>query len=311
VIHSLSFDIEEHFQVAAFDCPARRRHWEVLQSRVEKSTDIILALLDSANVKATMFILGWVAERHSGMVKRIANAGHEIACHGYSHELISVQNPATFREDVRRAKKILEDITGQSVLGYRAPTFSITKETTWALPILVEEGFLYDSSIVPAMHDSYGIPDSSPSLHSLDTSSGMLWEVPPSTCQLGWTRIPVGGGGYFRLFPYSIFRWFLTKVEREGHPLVMYFHPWELDPEQPKMKGSLLSKFRHYVNLQKTQKRMTWLLQDFHFSPIRETLPSFSYSLDPHSSSGQRHEEVESFASLPSNSDSANSYTPK
>jgi len=311
VIHSLSFDIEEHFQVAAFDCPARRRNWEVLQSRVEKSTETILGLLNSANVKATMFILGWVAERHPDMVKRIANAGHEIACHGYSHELISVQNPATFREDVRCAKKILEDITGQVILGYRAPTFSITKETTWALPILVEEGFLYDSSIVPAMHDSYGIPNASPSLHSLETSSGMLWEVPPSTCQLGWTRIPVGGGGYFRLFPYSMFRWFLSKVEQEGHPLVMYFHPWELDPEQPKMNGSLLSKFRHYINLHKTHKRMTRLLQDFRFSPIREVLPSFPSSLELSASSVQRHEEIESFASLPRHSDSANSYMPK
>ena len=165
--HSISFDIEEHFQVAAFDCSARRRHWDVLQSRVEKSTETILTLLDSVNVKATMFILGWVAERHGDMVKQIANAGHEIACHGYSHELISVQSPPKFRDDVRRAKGILEDLTGQPVLGYRAPTFSITKETIWALPILVEEGFLYDSSIVPAVHDSYGIPDANPLIHSL------------------------------------------------------------------------------------------------------------------------------------------------
>ncbi len=311
MIHSLSFDIEEHFQVAAFDCPARRRHWEVLHSRVERNTDTILSLLESANIKATMFILGWVAERHGDMVKRIASAGHEIACHGYSHELISVQSQSKFREDIRRAKKILEDLIGQAVLGYRAPTFSITKETKWALPILVEEGFLYDSSIVPAIHDSYGIPDASPSIHSLDTSAGILWEVPPSTCKVGWMRIPVGGGGYFRLFPYRVFRWFLKKVEQEGRPLVMYFHPWELDPDQPKMKGSLLSSFRHYINLQKTQNRMTSLLNDFRFAPICATLPSFPSSLSRHPSVSKRHEELESFANVSYPRNSANSYTPK
>lgn len=291
--HSLSFDIEEHFQVAAFDYPARRRHWDVLQSRVERNTESILALLDSAQVKATMFILGWVAERHQDMVKSIAKAGHEIACHGYSHELISVQSPAKFREDISRAKKILEDCTGQAVLGYRAPTFSITKETKWALPILVEEGFLYDSSIVPAVHDSYGIRDANPSVHSLDTNAGVLWEIPPSTYQVGWIRIPVGGGGYFRLFPYPMFRWFLRKVEKEGTPLVMYFHPWELDPEQPKMRGSLLSNFRHYVNLQKTQERMVSLLQDFHFTPICNLLPSFPSLDGPCQHARQSTEEAE------------------
>ena len=277
--HSISFDIEEHFQVAAFDCSARRRHWDVLQSRVEKSTETILTLLDSVNVKATMFILGWVAERHGDMVKQIANAGHEIACHGYSHELISVQSPPKFRDDVRRAKGILEDLTGQPVLGYRAPTFSITKETIWALPILVEEGFLYDSSIVPAVHDSYGIPDANPVIHSLDTSAGVIWEVPPSTCDVGWMRIPVGGGGYFRLFPYSVLRWLLKKVERNGQPLVMYLHPWEVDPDQPRMKGSMLSRFRHYNNLHKTQARLSQLLHDFPFVPIRELLPHLDVNM--------------------------------
>ena len=279
VIHSISFDIEEHFQVAAFDCPARRRHWDVLQSRVETSTETILSLLESVNVKATMFILGWVAERHGDMVKRIANAGHEIACHGYSHELISVQTQAKFREDIRKAKSILEDLTGHPVLGYRAPTFSITKETKWALPILVEEGFLYDSSIVPAVHDSYGIPDADPSIHVIDTNAGDIWEVPPSTCEAVGMRVPVGGGGYFRLFPYPVLRWMLKKVEAAGHPLVMYLHPWELDPDQPKMNGSMLSRFRHYINLHRTQERLSQLLQDFSFGPIRNLIPRLEGSL--------------------------------
>ena len=222
-VHGLSFDIEEHFQVAAFDCPARRRHWDVFQSRVEKNTHQILDLLESHNVKATMFILGWVAERQRNLIRRIADAGHEIACHGYAHELITSQKPANFREDVRKAKKILEDVAGVQVLGYRAPTFSITKETLWALPILVEEGYLYDSSIVPILHDYYGIPGANPLIHDIETSSGTLREVPPSTCKIGPIQIPIAGGGYFRLFPYRLLQLLLKKMEREGDSLIMYF----------------------------------------------------------------------------------------
>jgi len=272
-IHGISFDIEEHFQVAAFDCPARRRHWDVLQSRVEKNTHALLELLDAHDVKATMFILGWVAERHGNLIKRIADAGHEIACHGYAHELLTAQNPSDFREDVRKAKRILEDHLGLQVFGYRAPTFSITKETQWALPILVEEGFLYDSSIVPVLHDNYGIPDASPFIHRIETSSGMLWEIPPSTSKIGGIHIPIAGGGYFRLFPYRVLRFFLKRFERGGRPLIMYFHPWEVDPGQPRMNGSMLSQFRHYVNLEKTQGRLNQLLGDFSFGPIRELVP--------------------------------------
>ena len=199
---------------------------------------------------------------------------------GYSHELISVQSPAKFREDISTAKKILEDLTGQAVLGYRAPTFSITKETKWALPILVEEGFMYDSSIVPAVHDSYGIPDANPYVHTFETNAGVLWEVPPSTCKVGWMRVPTGGGGYFRLFPYPMLRWMLRKVEGAGHPLVMYLHPWELDPNQPKMNGSMLSRFRHYINLHRTQERLSQLLKDFSFAPIRNLLTQFERNVD-------------------------------
>ena len=272
-IHGISFDIEEHFQVAAFDCPARRRHWAVFQSRVEKNTHTLLELLDAHNVKATMFILGWVAERQGNLIKRIAEAGHEIACHGYAHELLTAQNPSGFREDVRKAKGILEDLLGLKVVGYRAPTFSITKETQWALPILVEEGFLYDSSIVPVLHDNYGIPGAPPFIHRIETSSGMLWEIPPSTSKIGGIHIPIAGGGYFRLFPYQVLRYFLKRFERGGRPLIMYFHPWEVDPGQPRMKGSMLSRFRHYVNLDKTQGRLEQLLDEFSFGPIRKLVP--------------------------------------
>ena len=272
MIHALSFDIEEHFQVLAFDCPARRRHWDTLGSRVEQNTQAILSLLDRQDIKATMFILGWVAERHPALIKEIAAAGHEIASHGYAHELLTMLSPEKFREDVRRGKGILEDLVGQAVLGYRAPTFSITRETEWALPVLVEEGFAYDSSIVPIVHDYYGIPGANPFRHVRKTKAGDLWEMPPSTCRWCGLQVPVGGGGYFRLFPYNVSRYFLKKIESQDHPLILYFHPWEIDPHQPKMNGSWLSRFRHYRNLDKTYDRLIALLQDFSFGPIRTLL---------------------------------------
>ncbi len=272
-MNGISFDIEEHFQVAAFDCAARRRHWESQDSRVVQNTQVILDVLDQRGIKATMFVLGWVAERNKSLVKRILEAGHELASHGYGHELITVQNPQTFREDVSRAKKLLEDIGGQPVLGYRAPTFSITKETEWALPILVEEGYRYDSSIVPIVHDFYGIPGANPSIHTIQTDSGPIIEVPPSTCDIAGFTLPIAGGGYFRLFPYAFLKKLLQRVEKQGRPLIMYLHPWELDPGQPRMQGSILSQFRHYLNIDKVHGRLTQLLQDFSFGPLRSLLP--------------------------------------
>lgn len=271
-IHCLSFDIEEHFQVAAFASPMRRSYWEQFESRVEQNTTKILEMLAANSVRATFFLLGWVAERHPGLVKAIAAQGHEVASHGYGHELITEQTPVVFREDIRKAKCILEDITSAPVQGYRAPTFTITAGTQWALPILVEEGYLYDSSIFPIRHDRYGMPGANPWCHQLTTRAGTLWEVPPSTVMIAGMRIPVAGGGYFRLFPYSLFRGFLRRIERQGQPLVLYLHPWELDPSQPRMNGPLLSRFRHYLNLHKTEKRLAHLLSDFKFAPIREAI---------------------------------------
>ena len=273
MMNAISFDIEEHFQVAAFDCAARRRHWSTQESRVERNTQVILDVLDKRGIKATMFVLGWVAERNPSLVKRIVEAGHELASHGYGHELITVQNPQVFREDVSRAKKILEDIGSKPVLGYRAPTFSITKESEWALPILVEEGYRYDSSIVPIVHDYYGIPGANPTIHTLNTDSGPIVEVPPSTCRLAGLTLPIAGGGYFRLFPYPLLKKLLRRVEGQGQPLIMYLHPWELDPSQPRMRGSFFSQFRHYLNLDKVHGRLTRLLQDFSFGPIQNLLP--------------------------------------
>lgn len=271
-MHCLSFDVEEHFQVSAFWSEARRQQWDRLESRVYKNTETLLAMLAKRNIRATFFVLGWVAERCPEIVRSIAAQGHEVASHGYGHELITGQTPGMFRDDVRKAKGILEDICGKRVYGYRAPSFSITKDTKWAIPILIEEGYLYDSSIFPVLHDRYGIPDATPTIHLLRAEAGCIWEVPPSTANILGMRLPVAGGGYFRLYPYPILRTLLKRIERSGHPLVMYLHPWELDPDQPKMDGPWLSRFRHYLNLHKTRDRLCSLLDDFRFNAIQNVL---------------------------------------
>jgi polysaccharide deacetylase family protein (PEP-CTERM system associated) len=275
-MHCLSFDVEEHFQVSAFWSETRRQQWDKYESRVENNTRTLVELLAKYDTKATFFVLGWVAERHSALIKMLVEQGHEIASHGYGHELISRQTPGVFREDVRKAKEILEDICGKRVYGYRAPSFSITKDTMWAIPLLVEEGYLYDSSIFPVRHDRYGIPDATPTIHLLRTEAGSIWEVPPSTADAWGMRLPVAGGGYFRLYPYPILHKLLKRNERLGHPLVMYLHPWEMDPDQPKMDGSWLSRFRHYLNLHKTQGRLSSLLNDFRFNAIQNVLEPIS-----------------------------------
>lgn len=272
VRHVLSFDVEEHFQVSAFWSDARRQQWEQLESRVERNVEKILSILSFHRIRATFFVLGWIAQKHRSLVKGIANCGHEIASHGFGHEMITSQTPSLFREDVRTSKGILEDIIGGPIHGYRAPSFTITTETQWALPILVEEGYVYDSSIFPIQHDRYGMPGANPWCHRLATVAGPLWEVPPSTMKVGPVRLPVAGGGYFRLYPYRILRNLLKRTAADGHPLVMYFHPWELDPDQPRMGGSSLSKFRHYLNLEKTEGRLHQLITDFRFTSIREAV---------------------------------------
>jgi polysaccharide deacetylase family protein (PEP-CTERM system associated) len=268
VKHCLSFDVEEHFQVSAFESPMRRRHWDLYESRVEKNTSRLLDLLAGHDVRATFFVLGWVGERFPHLVKQIASAGHEIASHGYGHELIMAQTPSAFRDDVRKAKCILEQLVSQPICGYRAPSFSITKDTTWALSVLAEEGYLYDSSIFPIFHDRYGIPSASVHIHQIYTESGNLWEVPPSVVRLLGLNIPVAGGGYFRLYPYFLLRWLLRRLDKETTPLVMYLHPWEFDPDQPRMDGPFVSRIRHYLNLRKAEIKLNRLLDDFDFVPI-------------------------------------------
>ena len=269
----MSIDVEEHFQVAAFDNPSRRNQWASIESRVEKNIETILTCLEERQIKSTMFVLGWVGERFPQLVRKMADAGHEIASHGYAHELVSRQTPEQFRQDVKRSKQILEDACGLPVIGYRAPTFSIVQSTLWALPILIEEGYAYDSSIFPVYHDQYGIPGANPEPHQQVTPNGPIWEIPPSTCKVGWARLPVAGGGYFRIVPYWLLSIFLRKIESSGQSIVFYLHPWEFDPEQPKMSGSSLSKLRHYWNLDKTELRYRRLIQEFSFAPIRQAFP--------------------------------------
>lgn len=286
-VHALSFDVEEHFQVAAFWSPERRRHWDQYESRVAANVEKILEILSGQAVQATFFILGWVAQKHPSVVRKIAQAGHEIASHGFGHEMITAQTPGVFREDIRRSKDILENIIGGAVHGYRAPSFTITRDTKWALPALVEEGYVYDSSIFPIQHDRYGMPEANPRCHLLETSAGPLWEVPPTTMKVGPMRVPIAGGGYFRLYPYSLLRTMLGKTAAGGHPLVMYLHPWELDPEQPRMNGSLLSRFRHYINLGKTESRLRQLVTDFPFSSIRATFSDVAAACEARERDGE------------------------
>jgi polysaccharide deacetylase family protein (PEP-CTERM system associated) len=276
-MHMLSFDVEEHFQVAAFWSVARRREWNGLASRVENNSMKIAELLSEHSTKATFFVLGWVAERHPELVKRLAQQGHEIASHGYGHELVHTQTPTEFRQDVRRSKQILEDLIGKPVAGYRAPSFSISSRTPWAIPVLIEEGFRYDSSIYNRFRGATETGVAGAGAYLIETEVGTIWEVSPSTMNACGLQLPVAGGGYFRLLPYAVSKMFLRSLERQGSQLVMYLHPWELDPEQPRMEGPLLSKVRHYLNLSKTEQRLRWLLRDFSFAPINQVVQHVRY----------------------------------
>jgi len=270
--HALSFDVEEHFQVAAFWSAARRREWDQLASRVERNTRKVTELLSEHSTKATFFILGWVAVRHPDLVKDLAQQGHEIASHGYGHELVHTQTLTEFREDVRRSKQILEDLIGRQVMGYRAPSFSITPRTEWAISVLIEEGYRYDSSIYNRFRGTQESADARTGAYQLETEAGTIWEVSPSTVNACGLQLPVAGGGYFRLFPYAVSKKLLKNLEKQGAQLVMYLHPWEFDPEQPRMDGPLLSQVRHYLNLGKTEQRLRWLLRDFYFAPINDVI---------------------------------------
>lgn len=275
VLHAVSFDVEEHFQVANFARAVPRGEWDRHESRVERNVDAILALLDRAATRGTFFCLGWVAERHVAMVRRIAAAGHEIASHGYDHRFVHDLGEAGFRDDVRRTKRILEDACGAPVLGFRASTFTITRRTPWALGVLAEEGYRYDASIFPVRHPTYGVPDAPRTMRVEPAGGGRaIVEFPPLTMRWLGRNVGAGGGGYFRLFPLGFTRLAFRRAEREGMAGSLYLHPWELDPEQPRIPAGALATFRHRVNLAKTAPRLEALLRGFRFGTMRAAIES-------------------------------------
>ena len=329
ILNALTIDLEDYYMVSAFEPVVKREDWHKYESRIERNTHRILEILAEAKppstqfktqnsklkiardaaynsppdsgVRATFFCLGWIADKYPGLIREITACGHEIANHGYDHNLVYNMTSSEFREDVRKSKKILEDAAGKEVVGYRAPSYSITAKSLWALPILAEEGYRYDSSIFPIHHDRYGIPDAPrfpflvdlDGVHgnrevklpdfdnvktvdaSMDASNGrFIVEYPISTVKLWGLNMPISGGGYMRLFPYGVTKKGLEKINRsEEKPFVIYLHPWELDPEQPRFNNlSALSRFRHYVNLDGTAEKLRRLLNDFTFSSMREVI---------------------------------------
>jgi polysaccharide deacetylase family protein (PEP-CTERM system associated) len=273
VINAMTVDVEDYFHVSAFDGVLPRQRWDRMESRVCANTDRLLEIFDSAGVRGTFFVLGWVADRFPDLVRRIAALGHEVASHGYEHRLVYDQTPQAFREDLRRAKAVLEATAGAPVLGYRAPSYSVTPRSLWALDILIEEGYAYDASIFPIHHDRYGIPVSARHAYRLERAGGSLVEAPGSTVRLGPLNLPIGGGGYFRLLPYVWTKWGIARLNRtEGQPAIFYLHPWEIDPDQPRLPVALMGRIRHYRNLDKTEARLRALLHDFRFSSLQSVL---------------------------------------
>ncbi len=260
----MTCDVEDYFQVSAFAPHIDRASWPTRECRVEANIDRILALMADGNVKATFFTLGWIAERYPAMVRRIVAGGHELASHGYSHLRASDQDLREFTADITSSKQLLEDIGGQQVRGYRAPSFSIGTANLWALDALLDAGYRYSSSIYPIAHDHYGMPDAPRFAFYPNGTDGLL-EVPITTVRLGQRNLPAGGGGYFRLLPYSLSRWMMKKVnDSDRESAIFYFHPWEIDPGQPRPDGvDLKSRFRHYVNLDRMEGRIKALTRDF------------------------------------------------
>jgi polysaccharide deacetylase family protein (PEP-CTERM system associated) len=273
IVNAMTIDVEDYFQVSAFEGIAPRPRWDQFESRVCANTERFLSIFAELEVKATFFVLGWIAERHRDLVRRIADSGHEIASHGYAHRLVYDITKTAFRDDTRRAKAIIEDASGRAVFGYRAPSYSITPRSLWALDILIEEGFRYDASIFPIHHDRYGIPLSPRHPYVVERSGGSLIEAPASTIRVGPLNLPMGGGGYFRLLPYAWTRWGLKHINGiEKRSCIFYLHPWEIDPEQPRLRCGWLSRLRHYRNLHRTEPRLRRLLREFAFAPMSQVL---------------------------------------
>jgi polysaccharide deacetylase family protein (PEP-CTERM system associated) len=276
-LNALTIDVEDYFHVSGFEACVSRSQWDDFPLRLADNTHHLLDILAAAGVRGTFFVLGWVAERRPDVVKDIRAAGHEVASHGHWHRLIYRQTPEEFRADVRQARDVLQDTLGEAVTAYRAPSFSITRESLWALDVLVEEGFLLDSSIYPARHDRYGIPEAPPEPHRIIRRTGALWEFPPPVYRFLGRPTPVGGGGWFRLYPYALTRRWLKAINDERRPFAAYLHPWEIDPDQPRLAPGRMAAFRHYVGLRRTAARLARLLRDFRFGPLSESLAAWRH----------------------------------
>jgi len=273
VVNAMSVDVEDYFQVSAFERVVTRAEWGGFESRVVTNTRHLLALFEEHGVRSTFFVLGWVADRFPSLVREIAALGHEVASHGYHHELVYTLTPAQFREDVRRAKQAIEDAAGCVVRGYRAPSFTVTKASLWALDVLIEEGHEYDASIFPIHHDRYGMPGAPRHPHLIDRAAGRIVEVPGSTVRLMGANLPIAGGGYFRLLPYAWTRWGIHHVnQNDRQPVTFYLHPWEIDPAQPRFEVSHATALRHYTGLGETRARLSRLMTDFRFHSISSML---------------------------------------
>ncbi|GAB4137112.1 MAG: DUF3473 domain-containing protein [Thermogutta sp.] len=291
-----SVDVEEYFQVSAFESVFPRSDWDAVPSRLPDCLSRLLALLDDRGVKATFFVLGWIAERRPQLVAEIAAAGHEIACHGYDHRLVYRMSPTQFRDDVRRAKTAIENAAGTAVVSYRAPSFSVTRDSLWALEVLVDLGFRNDASVFPIRHDRYGIPDAEPSPHQVVTPCGVIREFPGTTVRWVGCNVPFGGGGYLRLFPWALTRRWMRRVRRRhGRPCMVYVHPWEIDPDQPEVRGvSWLARRRHRVGLRTTEVKLRRMLAEFRFTRLDwclDALPLAAVPWDRYASGGRSRAE--------------------
>jgi polysaccharide deacetylase family protein (PEP-CTERM system associated) len=268
----LSVDVEDYFQTEAFASVIPRVSWGSYKLRVDQNTQVMLDLFDEFNVHATFFVLGWIADRLPMLVREISERGHELACHSYWHRPVYSLNTDSFREDTRNAIRAIEDAAGVQVAGYRAPTWSITQKSLWALDVLAEEGFEYDSSVYPIHHDLYGIPGARTTPYAWKTAHRCLLEIPPTTYSIGKMAIPAAGGGYLRILPLCFSQLAINQITSGGHRAVVYLHPWEIDPEQPRMKGPWKSRLRQYWGLNSLSGRLETLLQRNHFVPFRDAL---------------------------------------
>lgn len=274
---ALTVDVEDYFQVSAFESSVKRSQWDAIPHRVVRNTEKVLDLFSELSLRATFFVLGWVVERYPALVRRMADEGHEVACHGHEHARITTLTPTAFRKDIERSRKLLQDVSGQRVDGYRAPSYTITRRTLWALDALIDAGFRYDSSIFPIHHDVYGMPGAKRFPYRIVRKKGTIMEFPPSTLAFSLLGkrvvIPFSGGGYLRLLPVSWVSAAFDNLCRQGRPCVLYFHPWEIDPDQPRVNNApLKSRFRHYLNLSGTEKKLRCLFADHRFAPMSTVL---------------------------------------